>query len=72
MRKRFLDTIQRYQDVERNYQLKYRQRIERQIRIVKPDASQDEVDDIIDSDGPPQVFAQSVRIYFIIKCENNA
>ncbi|KAI8066094.1 t-SNARE [Thamnidium elegans] len=60
IRKRFLDTIQRYQDVERNYQLKYRQRIERQIRIVKPDASQDEVDDIIDSDGPPQVFAQSL------------
>jgi syntaxin 1B/2/3 len=28
--------------------------------IVKPDATQDEVDDIIDSDGPPQVFAQSV------------
>lgn len=35
LRKRFLDTIQRYQDVERNYQLKYRQRIERQIRIGK-------------------------------------
>ncbi|ORE02747.1 t-SNARE [Rhizopus microsporus var. microsporus] len=60
LRKRFLDTIQRYQDVERNYQLKYRQQIERQIRIVKPEASQEEVDDIIDSDGPPQVFAQSL------------
>ncbi|EPB89820.1 hypothetical protein HMPREF1544_03341 [Mucor circinelloides 1006PhL] len=60
LKKRFLDTIQRYQDVERNYQLKYRQRIERQIRIVKPDASQDEVDDIIDSDDTPQVFAQSL------------
>ncbi|KAI8887611.1 t-SNARE [Backusella circina FSU 941] len=60
IRKRFLDAIQRYQDVERNYQMKYRQRIERQIRIVKPDATQDEVDDIIDSDGPPQVFAQSL------------
>ncbi|CAO3633078.1 unnamed protein product [Mucor fragilis] len=60
LKKRFLDTIQRYQDVERNYQLKYRQRIERQIRIVKPDASQDEVDDIIDADDTPQVFAQSL------------
>lgn len=79
MKKRFLDTIQRYQDVERNYQIKYRQRIERQIRIgkfvdlglmnamiyysiiiVKPDASQDEVDDIIDADDTPQVFAQSL------------
>jgi syntaxin 1B/2/3 len=35
LKKRFLDTIQRYQDVERNYQIKYRQRIERQIRIGK-------------------------------------
>ncbi|CEP08226.1 hypothetical protein [Parasitella parasitica] len=60
LKKRFLDTIQRYQDVERNYQLKYRQRIERQIRIVKPDASQDEVDDIIDAEDTPQVFAQSL------------
>ncbi|EIE86947.1 hypothetical protein RO3G_11658 [Rhizopus delemar RA 99-880] len=59
LKKRFLDTIQRYQDVERNYQLRYRQRIERQIRIVKPDATQEEVDSIIDSDGPPQIFAQS-------------
>jgi syntaxin 1B/2/3 len=28
--------------------------------IVKPDASQDEVDDLIDSDATPQVFAQSL------------
>jgi hypothetical protein len=28
--------------------------------IVKPDATQEEVDAIIDSDGPPQIFAQSV------------
>lgn len=30
-----MDTIQRYQDIERAYQQKYRQRIERQIRIGK-------------------------------------
>ncbi|KAI8374869.1 t-SNARE [Blakeslea trispora] len=60
LKKRFLDTIQRYQDVERNYQLKYRQRIERQIRIVKPNATQDEIDDLIDHDDTPQVFAQSL------------
>jgi hypothetical protein len=33
IKKRFLDTIQRYQDIERSYQQKYRQRVERQIRI---------------------------------------
>ncbi|KAI9268891.1 t-SNARE [Phascolomyces articulosus] len=50
----------RYQDVERTYEQKYRQRVERQIRIVKPDATQDEVDRFIDSDDSPQVFAQSL------------
>ncbi|KAI9483246.1 MAG: t-SNARE [Benjaminiella poitrasii] len=60
LKKRFLDTIQRYQDVERNYQLKYRQRIERQIRIVKPNATEEEVDNIIDADDTPQIFAQSL------------
>ncbi|ORY91146.1 t-SNARE, partial [Syncephalastrum racemosum] len=59
IRKRFLETIQKYQDVERIYKQKYRQRVERQIRIVKPDASPEEVDNLIDSDESPQVFAQS-------------
>ncbi|KAI7884582.1 t-SNARE, partial [Lichtheimia hyalospora FSU 10163] len=59
LRKRFLETIQRYQDVERLYDQKYRQRVERQIRIVKPNATQEEVDRFIDSDDSPQVFAQS-------------
>ncbi|CDS12869.1 hypothetical protein LRAMOSA05053 [Lichtheimia ramosa] len=60
LRKRFLETIQRYQDVERLYDQKYRQRVERQIRIVKPNATQEEVDRFIDSDDSPQVFAQSL------------
>lgn len=31
-----------------------------QCNLVKPDATQDEVDDIIDADDTPQVFAQSL------------
>ncbi|KAI8334953.1 t-SNARE, partial [Chlamydoabsidia padenii] len=60
IKKRFLDTIQRYQDIERSYQQKYRQRVERQIRIVKPDATEQEIDQIIDSDESQQVFSQSL------------
>ncbi|KAI8084609.1 t-SNARE [Halteromyces radiatus] len=60
IKKRFLDTIQRYQDIERSYQQKYRQRVERQIRIVKPEATEQEIDSIIDSDESPQVFTQSL------------
>ncbi|KAI8084919.1 t-SNARE [Halteromyces radiatus] len=60
LRKRFMGTIQQYQDMERTYDRRYRQRIERQIRIVKPEATQEEVDDIIDSDKSSQVFTQSL------------
>ncbi|KAL1933890.1 hypothetical protein VTP01DRAFT_7980 [Rhizomucor pusillus] len=60
LRRRFLETLQRYQDMERLYEKKYRQRVERQIRIVKPDATQEEMDRFIDSDDTSQVFAQSL------------
>lgn len=46
--------------MERAFDQRYRQRIERQIRIVKPDATSEDVDDIIDSDKSNQVFTQSV------------
>ncbi|KAL7310665.1 hypothetical protein PS15m_010136 [Mucor circinelloides] len=61
LKKRFMDAIQRYQDIERAYQQKYRQRIERQIKIVKPEATQDEIDDILDNaDDDAQIFTQSL------------
>ncbi|KAI9321521.1 t-SNARE [Dichotomocladium elegans] len=60
LRKRFLETIQRYQDVERTCDQKYRQRVERQIKIVKPEATQAEVDQFIDSDDTSQIFSQSL------------
>ncbi|GAB5589856.1 hypothetical protein Unana1_04756 [Umbelopsis nana] len=60
LKKRFLETIQRYQEIERSFEKKYRQRVERQIRIVKPDASPEEIDQVLDSEEPPQIFAQSL------------
>jgi syntaxin 1B/2/3 len=35
LKKKFIESIQRYQDIERTYQQKFRQRVERQIRIGK-------------------------------------
>ncbi|CAO3600558.1 unnamed protein product [Absidia cylindrospora] len=60
LRKRFLSTIQEYQDMERMYDQRYRQRMERQIRIVKPEATPEQIEEIIDSDQSSQVFTQSV------------
>lgn len=56
-----METIQRYQDIERIFEKKQRQRIERQILIVKPDATPHEIENAIDSDDAPQIFAHSVR-----------
>ncbi|KAI8065654.1 t-SNARE [Gongronella butleri] len=60
LKKKFIECIQRYQDIERTYQQKYRQRVERQIRIVQPDATPDEIDRVLDSDESSQIFTQSL------------
>ncbi|KAI8142413.1 t-SNARE [Fennellomyces sp. T-0311] len=60
VRQEFIQSIQRFQDMERGYAKKYRQQVERQIRIVKPSATDDEIERIIDSDQHDQVFAQSL------------
>lgn len=65
LKKKFIETIQRYQDIERTYQQKYRQRVERQIKIVQPNATSDDIDRVLESDEPPQIFAQSVSFHFI-------
>lgn len=58
---RFKETILRYQEVEKAYRTKYRQRTERQLRIVKPDATQEEVQGALDGQvGGQQIFAQAL------------
>ncbi|KAG2222964.1 hypothetical protein INT45_012942 [Circinella minor] len=60
VRQEFVQVIQRFQDMERGYAKKYRQRVERQIRIVKPNATEEEVDQIINSDQQNKIFTQSL------------
>ncbi|KAI7891856.1 t-SNARE, partial [Mucor mucedo] len=60
LKKKFVETIQRYQDIERAFEKKHRQRIERQILIVKPEATAEEIEMAIDSDQAPQIFAHSL------------
>ncbi|KAL0074886.1 t-SNARE [Phycomyces blakesleeanus] len=60
LKKEFVRVIRSYQDVERTYSQKYRQRIERQIRIVKPDVTSEEIDAVIESDQQNTIFAQSL------------
>ncbi|KAL1929736.1 hypothetical protein VTP01DRAFT_1874 [Rhizomucor pusillus] len=58
IRQRFIEVIRRYHNVESEYRTKFRQRVERQIRIVKPEATQQEVDDYLETSN--DLFSQSL------------
>ncbi|KAJ7023366.1 t-SNARE [Mycena alexandri] len=59
VRTKFTEALQTYRQIEQEYQAKARQRVERQYRIVKPDATQDEISEAI-SGGGDQVFMQAL------------
>ncbi|KAH9857015.1 t-SNARE [Lenzites betulinus] len=62
LRQKFVDVLQNYQQVERDYRAKYRQRVERQFKIVKPDATPEEVAAVVDdtSGTGAQIFTQAL------------
>ncbi|KAF1804856.1 t-SNARE [Mucor lusitanicus] len=60
LKRKFIETIQRYQDIERTFEKRQRQRIERQILIVKPEATPHEIENAIDSSDAPHIFAHSL------------
>ncbi|EAU88465.2 hypothetical protein CC1G_11937 [Coprinopsis cinerea okayama7 len=59
LRSQFLETLQHYQRVEYDADVKSKQNIERQLRFVKPDATAEEVNAFIE-EGNHQVFAQAL------------
>ncbi|OMH79474.1 Syntaxin-like protein psy1 [Zancudomyces culisetae] len=58
--KKFTEAIEKYRSIERESQMKYRLRMERQIRIVNPNATEEEIRNALDSDNARAIFAQSV------------
>ncbi|KAJ2725729.1 hypothetical protein GGI07_001097 [Coemansia sp. Benny D115] len=58
--RKFSDQIQRYRQMEYQYAQRNRARFERQYRIARPDATEDEINDALNSDQAGQVFAQAV------------
>ncbi|ORX95986.1 t-SNARE [Basidiobolus meristosporus CBS 931.73] len=60
LQEKFVEAIKKYQAVEYESRNRYRERMERQYRIVKPDASEDEIDRVLDEDGGGQLFAQAL------------
>jgi syntaxin 1B/2/3 len=57
--RKFLDLMGEYQEVQTKYKNKYRERVERQYRIAKPNATQEEIDEALES-GNTQVFAKQI------------
>jgi len=57
---KFKEAIQNYQDVEKQYRQKYKARMERQYRIVKPDATPEEIRAAVNDEQGGQVFAQAL------------
>eukprot|EP01043_Picozoa_sp_COSAG02_P078165 COSAG02_NODE_17462_length_1001_cov_1.584257_1_plen_169_part_01 len=53
--KKFMETMQDYQDCQTKYKHKYQDTVKRQFKIVKPDATAEEVDAVLEGGGD-QIF----------------
>jgi syntaxin 1B/2/3 len=63
LKSKFMDALQRYQKMEQQHREKQRERVARQFKIVKQDATPEEIAAVVDDSGPGsnQIFAQAVR-----------
>ncbi|KAH8114487.1 syntaxin [Phellopilus nigrolimitatus] len=59
VRSKFMDAIQKYQFEEKSFRDKHKDRLARQYKIANPNASPEEVNEIVNSDQNVQVFAQA-------------
>lgn len=57
---KFVEAIQNYQEVEKQYRAKYKARLERQYKIVNPTATPEEVQAVVNNEGDGQIFAQAL------------
>jgi len=60
VKSKFVEAIQNYQTVEQQYRSKYKQRMERQFKIVKPDATPDEIRAVVNDENGGQIFSQAL------------
>eukprot|EP00742_Colponemidia_sp_Colp-10_P001072 GILJ01001162.1.p1 GENE.GILJ01001162.1~~GILJ01001162.1.p1 ORF type:complete len:345 (+),score=58.92 GILJ01001162.1:95-1036(+) len=58
--RKFKEYLQEYQKVQTEYKSKVRQKVERQIKIVEPNATQEEVDQVVQSGDVGSVFRSKI------------
>lgn len=59
--KKFMEHMTEYQEVQTKYKNKYRETVERQYKIVKPDATPDEVEKVLDG-GSDTIFTDHMLV----------
>jgi syntaxin 1B/2/3 len=67
VREKFKEAIQGYQTVEQQFRQRYKQRMERQFKIVKPDASPEEVRAVVEDTQGGQIFQQAVSLFLLFR-----
>ncbi|EPQ58219.1 syntaxin-like protein [Gloeophyllum trabeum ATCC 11539] len=60
VKSKFVEAIQNYQGVEQQYRQRYKQRMERQFKIVKPDATPEEIKAVVNDESGGQIFSQAL------------
>jgi syntaxin 1B/2/3 len=60
VKSKFVEAIQSYQTVEQQYRTRYKQRMERQFKIVKPEATPEEVRAVVNDEQGGQIFSQAL------------
>ena len=62
MTRKFVDLMAEYQEIQTKYKNKYRDRVERQYRIVKPNAEQSEIAQVLDDpEASENIFANQLN-----------
>lgn len=60
LKRKFVNALEEYQKSEYAYRTKYKERITRQLKIVKPDVTQDEINRVVNNPDGGQVFQQAL------------
>ncbi|KYQ99727.1 t-SNARE family protein [Tieghemostelium lacteum] len=56
---KFVEMMREFQELQTTYKNKYREKFERQYRVVNPDASEEEVQEVLDSGVAQKVFIET-------------
>ena len=58
--RKFVDTMKEYQNSQQKYKSDIKDKVQRQVRIVKPDASADEIDTVLSSGDTSSVYRSAI------------